>query len=125
MKLEEHFKEQLDRLVNETTTALTEVANNVYSEYLPHIEGDTEANITWRTNRCMTNILNGQYELDGGYLTVLDDNFIQVRIPFKQEYNGIGRKLFDQFKDEIVDNEIELLQQEIKRLKSQLYNQII
>ena len=119
MKLEEYFKEQLNRLVEESSQTLKEVAANLYCEYLPHIEGDVEGNVTWRTQACLRSILNGKYRLEGGYLVVMDDNQIDIRLRWDCEHTGISRALFNQFKDEIVNTEIELLRKEIEFLKSQ------
>ena len=122
MKIEEYFQEQLKVLVEQSTKALEEAAGNIYTDMLPHMENDLECNISWRTRRCLSNIISGKYELRDGILVVLDDNFIETRIPFSQEYSGIAEKLFQQFRDDIVNNEIKRLEKEVEYLRNLRYN---
>ncbi|MGL5013055.1 MAG: hypothetical protein ACRC6V_02035 [Bacteroidales bacterium] len=94
---------------------------NLYSDYLPHVVGDTDANISYRVEGCIKNILQGKIQLTESNLNMFHVNDGYGADHFISLAYGLDLKpLADIMGETIQINRIKQLEQEVENLKPQL-----
>lgn len=115
------LSEALEELKQKVGSELNSIMGNLYSDYLPHVVGDTDANISYRVEGCVKNILQGKIQLVEGHPEVFyvndqygSDHHISLRHYFD------WKPLCDIMGETIQTNRIKQLEQEAESLKQQL-----
>ena len=113
------LSEALEELKQKVGTELDSIMGNLYSGYLPHVVSDTDANISYRVEGCIKNILQGKIEPNGDFLHVNDDYGSEHMINLAH-YNLNLKPLCDIMGETIQTSRIKQLEQEVSSLKQQL-----
>lgn len=115
------LSEALEELRQKVGSELNSIMGNLYSDYLPHVVGDTDANISYRVEGCIKNILQGKIIPNGDFIHVNDDYGSEHMINLAH-YNLNLKPLVDIMGETIQTNRVKQLEQEVESLKIQLKN---
>ena len=113
------LSEALEELKQKVGSELNSIMGNLYSGYLPHVVSDTDANISYRVEGCIKNILQGKIIPNGDFFHVNDDYGSEHMINLAH-YNLNLKPLCDIMGETIQTNRIKQLEQEVTSLKQQL-----
>jgi hypothetical protein len=113
------LSEALEEIKQKVGSELNSIMSNLYSDYLPHVVSDTDANISYRVEGCIKNILQGKIEPNGDFFHVNDDYGYEHMINLAH-YNLNLKPLCDIMGETIQTNRIKQLEQEVQSLKQQL-----
>jgi len=118
------LSEALEELKQKVGSELNSIMGNLYSDYLPHVVGDTDANISYRVEGCIKNILQGKIHTDEDYpnLCWVDDSYGGRHIISLSPHSLDLKPLADIMGETIQTNRIKQLEQEVESLKTQLKN---
>jgi len=122
----EHREQVLSAALEELKERMTEVmqgvASSLYTDYLPHVETDTESNIGNRAAGVVKNLIQGNFTQVGGLrlqVEVADgygcNHYIQLA-----SYSQLVKPLCDAMGEEIKGERIKQLEQEVKHLRDSL-----
>lgn len=117
--LSKALEELKQELKQEAGAVIESTMGNLYSDYLPHVVGDTDANISYRVEGCIKNILQGKIIPNGDFIHVNDDYGSEHMINLAH-YNLNLKPLVDIMGETIQTNRIKQLEQEVSSLKQQL-----
>ena len=122
----EHRQEILAKamadLKDQASEVLKSVMGDLYTEYLPHVESDTEANICYRATGIVKNLIAGKFTQAVNNLVEVSDGYgCNHYIPLGSYENLVG-PLCDSMGDMIRDERIKQLEQEVKSLREMLSN---
>jgi hypothetical protein len=115
------LSEALEEIKQKVGSELNSIMGNLYSDYLPHVVGDTDANISYRVEGCIKNILQGKIQLVEGHPTVFyvnDQYGSDHHISLSHYFDW--KPLCDSMGETIQTNRIKQLEQEVESLKTQL-----
>ena len=115
------LSEALEELKQKAGAVIESIMSDLYSDYLPHVVGDTDANISYRVEGCIKNILQGKIIPNGDFFHVNDDYGSEHMINLAH-YNLNLKPLVDIMGETIQTNRIKQLEQEVESLKTQLKN---
>ncbi len=118
---EKILTEAMENLKKSAGTVIEGIMSDLYTDYLPHVAGDTESNIQYRVEGCIKNILQGKIQLVKGHPTVfyVSDNYgNEHHINLSHYFDW--KPLCDQMGETIQTQRIKQLEQEVESLKSQL-----
>lgn len=113
------LSEALEEIRQKVGSELNSIMGNLYSDYLPHVVSDTDANISYRVEGCIKNILQGKIIPNGDFFHVNDDYGYEHMINLAH-YNLNLKPLCDIMGETIQTNHIKQLEQEVASLKRQL-----
>ena len=113
------LSEALEELKQKVGTELNSIMGNLYSDYLPHVVSDTDANISYRVEGCIKNILQGKIIPNGDFFHVNDDYGSEHMINLAH-YNLNLKPLVDIMGETIQTSRIKQLESEVENLKQQL-----
>jgi len=113
------LSEALEEIRQKVGSELNSIISNLYSDYLPHVVGDTDANISYRVEGCIKNILQGKIIPNGDFFHVNDDYGSEHMINLAH-YNLNLKPLVDIMGETIQTNRILQLESEVQNLKQQL-----
>jgi len=113
------LSEALEEIRQKVGSELNSIMSNLYSDYLPHVVGDTDANISYRVEGCIKNILQGKIIPNGDFFHVNDDYGSEHMINLAH-YNLNLKPLVDIMGETIQTNRILQLESEVQNLKQQL-----
>ena len=115
------LSEALEELRQKVGSELNSIMSGLYSDYLPHVVGDTDANISYRVEGCIKNILQGKIQTTESNLNMFHvndgygaDHFISLA------YRLNLKPLCDIMGETIQTNRIKQLEWEVETLKAQL-----
>ena len=109
----------LEELKQKAGSVIKGIMSDLYSDYLPHVVSDTDANISYRVEGCIKNILQGKIEPNGDFFHVNDDYGSEHMINLAH-YNLNLKPLCDIMGETIQTNRIRQLEDEVASLKQQL-----
>ena len=113
------LSEALEELKQKAGAVIESIMSDLYSDYLPHVVGDTDANISYRVEGCIKNILQGKIEPNGDFFHVNDDYGSEHMINLG--HYGLNLKpLCDIMGETIQTSRIKQLEDEVASLKQQL-----
>lgn len=123
---QEHREQILGAALAELKEKMTEVvsgiASNLYSDYLPHVESDTESNICYRATGIVKNLIAGKFTQAVNNLVEVSDGYgCNHYIPLASHEQLVG-PLCDSMGDMIRGERIKQLEQEVKSLREMLNN---
>lgn len=114
--------EALEELKEKAGEVINGIMQGLYTDYLPHVVSDTDANISYRVQECVKNIIQGEIQADEAY-----PNFFCVNDGYGYDHlislgsYGLNLKLLcDIMGETIQTNRIEQLEREVENLKQQL-----
>ena len=113
------LSEALEELKQKAGAVIESIMSDLYSDYLPHVVSDTDANISYRVEGCIKNILQGKIEPNGDFFHVNDDYGSEHMINLAH-YNLNLKPLCDIMGETIQTNRIRQLESEVEDLKQQL-----
>lgn len=98
--------------------AINDVMSDLYTDYLPHVETDTESNIGLIAQSIVENILMGRFEkTDNGGMLVKDKTGVRHLIMLTS-YRALVEPIVNEFRDELVDARIRELESELECMRS-------
>lgn len=120
----EHREQVLSAALEELKERMTEVmqgvASSLYTDYLPHVESDTDANISYRVEGVIKNLIRGNFtRRDNLFVEVPDDYGCNHYIRLAS-YSQLVKPLCDAMGEEIKGERIKQLEQEVKHLRDSL-----
>lgn len=120
----EHREQVLSAALEELKEKMVEVmqgvASTLYTDYLPHVETDTESNIGHRVQGVIKNLIRGNFkQLDSLQVEVSDDYGCNHYIPLAS-YGQLVKPLCDAMGEEIKGERIKQLEHEVKHLRDSL-----
>jgi len=113
------LSEALEEIKQKVGSELNSIMGNLYSDYLPHVVGDTDANISYRVEGCIKNILQGKIIPNGDFFHVKDDYGSEHMINLAH-HNLNLKPLCDIMGETIQTSRIKQLEDEVASLKQQL-----
>lgn len=118
------LSEALEELRQKVGSELNSIMSGLYSDYLPHVVGDTDANISYRVGGCIKNILQGKIQKIVNFPEVfyVNDGYGYDHLVSIGSYGLDLKPLADIMGETIQTNRIKQLEQEVESLKSQLKN---
>lgn len=102
-------------------SAATEAIQTAYTDYLPHIETDTESNIAYRVQGAINNLIAGKFEAihtldsDGVKFVSVGDQYGGNHLINLGEYSQLVKPIVDAFPDVLKDSRIKSLEAEVQR----------
>lgn len=117
---EKILTEALAELREKVGGVVNEIAGNLYSDYLPHVVGDTDANISCRVEGCLQNMAQGKLEHIGGDLAWVNDSYGYSHSISLAAYQGALKNLCDLMGETITNNRIKQLESDVESLQNQL-----
>jgi len=118
---EQVLTKALEELKERAGAVIQSVMGDLYTDYLPHVETDTESNIQYRVEGCIKNILQGSIQLVKGHPTVfyVNDNYgNEHHISLSHYFDW--KLLCDSLGETVETQRIKQLEGEVESLKSQL-----
>lgn len=119
---EQILTQALEELKQKAGAVIESIMSDLYSDYLPHVVGDTEGNISNRVTGCIKNIIQGKIrELeDHPDFFYVNDGYGYDHLVSLGSYGVNLKPLCDIMGETIQTNRIKQLEQEVESLKSQL-----
>lgn len=115
------LSEALEELKQKAGAVIESIMGDLYSGYLPHVVSDTDANISYRVEGCIKNILQGKIQLVDSHPTVFyvnDQYGSDHHISLSHYFDW--KPLCDIMGETIQTNRIKQLESEVENLKQQL-----
>lgn len=121
---EQILTEAMEELKQKAGAVIESIMGDLYTDYLPHVVGDTEGNISNRVTGCIKNIIQGRIrELeDHPNFFYVNDGYGYDHLVSIGSYGLDLKPLADIMGETIQTNRIEQLEREVESLKSQLKN---
>lgn len=114
----------LDQLKKRAGEAINEVMADLYSGHLPYVLADTESNITFRVEGCITNLIAGKFERvdssNGCDKVWVSDNYGVRHLVSLNSWSDMIRPLCDAMGAEIQNARIHQLSRQVEQLQAQL-----
>lgn len=123
---QDHRQEILAKAMGELKDQASEVIKSImgdlYSDYLPHVESDTESNICYRATGIVKNLIAGKFTPAANNLVEVSDDYgCNHYIPLGS-YERLVGPLCDAMGETIRGERIKQLEQEVKSLREMLNN---
>ena len=119
---EQILTQALEELKQKAGVVIESIMGDLYTAYLPHVVSDTDANIGYRVEGCIKNILQGDI-----YLVEANTDLFFVKDTYGGDHcisiskNALNLKpLCDIMGETIQTNRIKQLEHEVESLKAQL-----
>lgn len=110
----------LEELKAKITEVVGGVASTLYTDYLPHVEGDTEANIGSRAVGIINNLIRGNFKKTDGLLVEVSDDYGCNHYLSLASHGQLVKPLCNAMADEIKGERIKQLEQEVKYLRESI-----
>ena len=97
MNLEEKYAEMMQRFRNDSSKAIKEAVHILHCEIAPHLDTDTDANVSHQAGELIKGILGGEFDrVDETAVMVSGHSGISVLITMTTaEYDNIRKNLVD------------------------------
>ena len=121
---EKILQEALEELKQKAGDVLEDIMSNLYTDYLPHIETDTECNISYRVAGCIENILQGKItRVSEQSFTVSDtygvEHLVSVR-GWRMDMKQLAVALLPSMGETILKERIKELEEQNQRLVEEI-----
>lgn len=107
-------------LKTKAAQVVDDVMGQLYCDYLPHVDTDTEANIGNRVDGVIRNLIAGKIEKKSPTMVVVSDGYGRNHYVHVSSYDGMVKPLCDLMGPEIVDARVKQLEQEVSSLRQAL-----
>ena len=123
MNLEEKYAEMMQRFRNDSSKAIKEAVHILHCEIAPHLDTDTDANVSHQAGELIKGILGGEFDrVDETAVMVSGHSGISVLITMTTaEYDNIRKNLVDAMPACPKDLEIQSLKDQLKRAWERYY----
>lgn len=117
MSAEDKFNEIVLKFKTEINNYTEDAISSIHSEMLPYVNDDTENNAIYRAHDIVSNMLSGNFTLDGdniiccGWNTKLTSN----------DHDRLVNKLAEKCADEAMKKKVERLERQLKEAYSSNY----
>ena len=117
MTLEEKYTEMMDRFRADAYTAVDEAIHTIYCDFAPHLDTDTDANVSCQASEIVTEILSGNFQrVDDQTVCASGHSGISVFITMTTaEYDNIRKNLLSMMQACPKDLEIQSLKEQLQR----------
>ena len=117
MTLEEKYTEMMERFKKDAYTAVDEAINTIHCEMAPHLDTDTNGNVSYQASEIVTDILGGRFQrVDDQTVLAAGHSGISVFITMTtNEYDNIRKNLLSAMPACPKDLEIQSLKDQLKR----------
>jgi hypothetical protein len=109
----------MEKLKAEAKTVIDGVMSELYTDYLPHVVTDTEANIANRASECVRNLIAGKFEVSEN-TAIVSDGYGQNHYVYMSSWSDMVKPLCDAMGEKIEAARIEQLERQVKRLQEDL-----
>ncbi|MEE3504876.1 hypothetical protein QN399_01115 [Pseudomonas sp. 10C3] len=110
----------LTELKTKAAQVVADVMGQLYCDYLPHVDTDTESNIGNRVDGVIRNLVAGKFEKKSDSMVSVSDSYGRDHYVHINSYDGLVKPLCDLMGPEIVSARVKQLEDEVKSLKQQL-----
>ncbi|MFG5862760.1 hypothetical protein [Metapseudomonas sp. CR1201] len=114
----------LEQLKKRAGEAINEVMADLYSGYLPYVADDTESNIAFRVQGCITNLIAGKFEpqngINGSCHVLVSDNYGVRHLISLNSWSDMIKPLCEAMGAEIQNARIHQLTRQVEDLQAQL-----
>lgn len=111
----ENLKDQAGKVINA-------IMADLYCDYLPHVEGDTEANIVNRATGVVSNLISGRFSKASDTLVQVEDGYGSNHYISFANHSGLVESICEVMGDKIKNERILGLESEVKLLREALYS---
>lgn len=123
---QEHRQQILENamaeLKEQASKVITDIMGDLYVNYLPHVESDTESNICFRATGIVKNLVAGKFrDVRNGLVEVSDGYGCNHYMPLTS-YERLVGPLVDQMGEQIKGARIKQLEDEVAHLREMLNN---
>ena len=117
MTLEEKYTEMMSRFKKDAYTAVDEAISTIHCEMAPHLDTDTDGNVSHQASEIVTEILSGNFQrVDDQTVCASGHSGISVFITMTTaEYDNIRKNLLSMMQACPKDLEIQSLKDQLKR----------
>ena len=117
MSLEEKYTEMMERFKKDALAAVNESIDRIHCDIAPHLDTDTDANVSHQAGELMKGILGGEFErVDENAVMVSGHSGISVLIAMTTaEYDNIRKNLLSMMQACPKDLEIQSLKEQLQR----------
>ena len=117
MTLEEKYTEMMDRFRADACTAVDEAIHTIHCDFAPHLDTDTDANVSCQASEIVTEILSGNFQrVDDQTVCASGHSGIYVFITMTTaEYDNIRKNLLSMMQACPKDLEIQSLKEQLQR----------
>jgi len=117
MTLEEKYTEMMERFKKDAYTAVDEAISTIHCEMAPHLDTDTDGNVSHQASEIVTEILSGNFQrVDDQTVCASGHSGISVFITMTTaEYDNIRKNLLSMMQACPKDLEIQSLKDQLKR----------
>ena len=117
MTLEEKYTEMMSRFKKDAYTAVDEAIDTIHCDMAPHLDADTDGNVSIQAGELVRGMLSGNFErVDENTVMASGHNGISVLIAMTiMEYDNIRKNLVDAMPACPKDLEIQSLKDQLKR----------
>lgn len=115
------LSEALENIKKEVGDVLKNLTSDLYSDYMPHVVDDTEANISFRVEGCVKNILQGKIQpvVNSPDRFYVNDEYGNDHLISLTHYFNF-KALCDMLGETIQSGRIKQLEEEVESLKQRL-----
>lgn len=111
---------KMDELKIKAKELIDGVMGEIYTDYLPYVVTDTEANIGSRVDGVIFNLLAGKFERLDERLVKVSDTYQGYHFVHINNYDELVKPLCAAMGADITNARIAQLEQEVKQLRTQL-----
>jgi len=117
MTLEEKYTEMMERFKKDAYMAVDEAFDTIHCDMAPHLDTDTDANVSFQASEIVTGILSGNFtRVDDQTVCASSHSGISVFITMTTaEYDNIRKNLIDAMPACPKDLEIQSLKDQLSR----------
>ena len=117
MTLEEKYAEMMERFKKDALAAVDEAINTIHCDMAPHIDTDTDANVSIQASEIVTGILSGGFtRVDENTVEAHGHSGVSVRVTMTDsDYDNIRKTLLAAMPACPKDLEIQSLKDQLKR----------
>ena len=117
MTLEEKYTEMMERFKKDAYTAVDEAINTIHCEMAPHLDTDTNGNVSYQASEIVTDILGGRFQrVDDQTVLAAGHSGISVFITMTtNEYDNIRKNLLEAMPACPKDLELQSLKDQLNR----------
>jgi hypothetical protein len=96
------------------------IMSGLYTDYLPHVESDTESNICYRATGIVKNLIAGNFKDAGNNLVEVSDDYGCNHYMPLASYERLVKPLCDAMGEQIQSERIKQLEREVESLRNML-----
>ena len=116
------LEKAMAELKERASEVITGIMGDLYTDYLPHVESDTESNICFRATGIVKNLIAGKFRDAGNGLVEVSDGYECNHYLPLTSYERLVGPLCEQMGEHIKGARIKQLEDEVAHLRDMLNN---